>query len=67
VGFEPTIPASERAKTFYALDRAATDLLLAYETHEIAIMKVCGDVNIEVQMTVIHIIVFGVHNLGKQP
>jgi hypothetical protein len=24
VGFEPTIPTLERAKTFYALDRAAT-------------------------------------------
>jgi hypothetical protein len=24
VGFEPTIPVFERAKTFYALDRAAT-------------------------------------------
>jgi hypothetical protein len=24
VGFEPTIPASERAKTVHALDRAAT-------------------------------------------
>jgi hypothetical protein len=24
VGFEPTIPASERAKTVYALDRSAT-------------------------------------------
>jgi hypothetical protein len=24
LGFEPTIPASERAKTFHALDRAAT-------------------------------------------
>jgi hypothetical protein len=24
VGFEPTFPASERAKTVYALDRAAT-------------------------------------------
>jgi hypothetical protein len=24
VGFEPTIPAFERAKTVYALDRAAT-------------------------------------------
>jgi hypothetical protein len=24
VGFEPTIPAFERAKTFHALDRAAT-------------------------------------------
>jgi hypothetical protein len=24
VGYEPTIPVLERAKTFYALDRAAT-------------------------------------------
>jgi hypothetical protein len=34
VGFEPTIPAFERAKTFHALDRAATvigsDLLGRY-------------------------------------
>jgi hypothetical protein len=27
VGFEPTIPVFERAKTFYALDRAATVII----------------------------------------
>jgi hypothetical protein len=34
VGFEPTIPAFERAKTIHALDRAATwwDLLVSYKS-----------------------------------
>jgi hypothetical protein len=32
VGFEPTVPASERANTVHALDRAATVILLMYYT-----------------------------------
>jgi hypothetical protein len=35
VGFEPTIPASERAKTFHALDRAATVTGTFYVGNEI--------------------------------
>jgi hypothetical protein len=34
VGFEPTIPAFERAKTFYAFDRAA--ILIGLQTTYIA-------------------------------
>jgi hypothetical protein len=32
VGFEPTIPAFERAKTIYDLDRAATAIFTYYST-----------------------------------
>jgi hypothetical protein len=32
VGFETTIPVSERAKTFHALDRAATVTAIAYNS-----------------------------------
>jgi hypothetical protein len=40
VGFEPTTPSFERAKTVYATDHAATviDIALGYET----IYLVCG-------------------------
>jgi hypothetical protein len=31
VGFEPTIPASEQAKTVHALDRSATLIGVDYE------------------------------------
>jgi hypothetical protein len=31
MGFEPTIPAFEQAKTVHALDRAATVIGIAYE------------------------------------
>jgi hypothetical protein len=33
VGFEPTIPAFERAKTFHALDRAVTMIGFLYTGH----------------------------------
>jgi hypothetical protein len=32
VGFEPTIPASERAKKVHALDRSATVIVISYGT-----------------------------------
>jgi hypothetical protein len=35
VGFEPTIPASEREKTVHALDRAATVTGVLYTTYSI--------------------------------
>jgi hypothetical protein len=38
VGFEPTIPAFERAKTVHALDRAATVIGIASSSVEIKIV-----------------------------
>jgi hypothetical protein len=39
VGFEPTITASERAKTVHALDRSAsvTGAVLCYSLHELGV------------------------------
>jgi hypothetical protein len=44
VGFEPTIPAFERAKTFHALDRAAT--VIGYSYYWLFKIKVwvCDDI-----------------------
>jgi hypothetical protein len=39
VRFEPTIPASERAKTVNALDRAAT--VIDLETHDSELLDFC--------------------------
>jgi hypothetical protein len=41
VGFEPTIPAFERAKTVHALDRAATGIgkIKKYENNIISAVK----------------------------
>jgi hypothetical protein len=44
VGFEPTIPVFERAKTIYALDRAATviGMVLVYEysSHRVLLLDI---------------------------
>jgi hypothetical protein len=39
VEFEPTIPVSERAETFHALDRAVTAICLIYILHHILLRR----------------------------
>jgi hypothetical protein len=44
VGFEPTIPVSERAKTVHALDRATTVIgATEIEGYEIMITRINGN------------------------
>jgi hypothetical protein len=41
VGFEPTIPAFERAKTVHALDRAASVIVMQLQGHFVFVGRRC--------------------------
>jgi hypothetical protein len=71
MGFEPTIPAFERAKTLYALDRAATVIckLKRWEDNIKIDLKGCWLGESEVNETRIRscpMTSFGINNAGPQ-